>query len=131
MKLGTVAVDTAKSEDGIWREVVRGTGFECRIARHNNSRFRAALESRIIDLSRDSQKEPTAEQYAEATLMAFCSCVLVDWRGLEDDDDKPIDYSPEKAFEILSDPQYADLRESIESISQDQKAYRRVENEGN
>ena len=131
MKLSTIAVDTDKAENGIWKELVVGMGFECLIARHNNSRFRAEIERRVVDISRDKNREPTAAEYSEATLRSLCSKVLLNWRGLEDDDDQPIPYSPEKAYEILSDPEYADLRDAVEEISGSQKEYRRVQNLGN
>jgi len=131
MKLSSIAIDSEKAENGIWKEVVVGTGFECLIARHNNSRFRAEVERRIIDLTRSQKQEPTAAQISAATLQAFCTHILLGWRGMEDDDDQPIEYSAEKAFEILSDPEFADLREAVESVATDQKAYRRESNLGN
>jgi len=131
MKLSSIAIDSDKSENGIWKEVALGTGFECLIARHTNSRFRAELERRLMDITRESSKEPTAKQYSDATLKAFCSHILLDWRGIEDDDDQPIPYSSEKAYEILSNPEYADLREAIENVSTSEKAYRREANLGN
>lgn len=131
MKLSRLAVDTDKSENGIWREIGHGSGFEVRIARANNSKFRAAVEREVLNIVRNSSGMPGAEEQSDATLRAFCAHIVLDWRGLEDDEGNAIPYSPETAYKILSDPAYVDVRSGIEAVANNEKAYRREVAVGN
>jgi hypothetical protein len=112
-KLSQLAVDTTKSEDGVWIEF--GAGFELLIARANNAAFKAELARLVKPYQREIAREGMSSRHAtDAHTKAQAKCVVLNWRGLEDEDGEPIPYSPEKAFEILSDPRYPELKEFVD-----------------
>ena len=64
------------------------------------------------------------EESIEKSLRVFCDTVLLNWRGVEDENDQPIDYSPEEGFKLLSacDRLYDYLLEESQEISNYQNA---------
>ena len=64
------------------------------------------------------------EESIEKSLRVFCNTVLIDWRGVQDENDDPIDYTPEEGFRLLSscDKLYDYLLEESQEVSNYQNA---------
>ena len=55
--------------------------------------------------------------------------VLLDWRNILGEDGKPIDYTEEKAYSILNDPEYHLVHSFVFGVAIDESEYRREEQE--
>lgn len=63
-----------------------------------------------------SDERPSADDHEKANNVLYAGCV-VGWSGLEQDG-KPMPYSPEKALELLSNPQLTYVRQQVEEFVQ-------------
>ena len=107
-KLSQFRIDVDKSVDGIWRKF--GSDIEVKIARWNNPAFKnylAELRAPYLNQLRrrtdDKELERTIDDLDKKAAARF---VIRDWKNMEDDGGKAIAYTPEKAFEFISDPAY-------------------------
>ena len=117
-KLGQFRSDTALEAEGVWVEYA--AGIEFKIARLNNPAYRKCLRKLLRpEVRRARSKRLDDDRADELTLKAMARHVLVGWKNIENDDGVPIEYSPEKAFEILSAPEYHEIREFIEVTASD------------
>lgn len=102
-----------RAQEGTWEEV--GEGLEIKVARMNNSRQRLyvrqksraamAKRARRAVISNATGSDPMEDIQMES--VAYC--VLLDWRGLEDDNGAKIAFSHEKALELFrSHPDFYD-----------------------
>ncbi|MBB76531.1 MAG: hypothetical protein CMJ75_18660 [Planctomycetaceae bacterium] len=109
-KLGDFATDLNKERDGIWFRY-HGSDFECRIARIGNPNFEGAKRRALRDekVRRAVEGGLTVKESKHALAPLVAEYILVDWRGLEDDDGNPLPYSIEKATEMLRDDRYRDV----------------------
>jgi hypothetical protein len=102
-KLSQFRLDGDKSIEGVWHKFA--AGIEIKIARMHNPEFdkyyAEISESHLGDLRRRSVD---AELRTELMKKAVARCIIRDWRNIEDDNGKAIKYTPEKAYEIISDP---------------------------
>ena len=127
-KLTQFQGDVAREEQGVWVEYAAGVEF--RIARLNNPAYQKCLRKLLkADGRRFRRRRPTDENAEKLTNRALAQHVLVDWRNLEDEDGSPIPYSVEKALEILSDPQYHDIRDFVVEVATDSDVFAAEERE--
>lgn len=137
-KLRTLAADAAKEKEGVW--VPYADGVEFKIARAKNKEFRAKLMTIIRGLRRKQKKfervsDPdavnmvlqNADEFRESIAPAVASHILLGWKNVEDDDGKPMEYTPEKGTEILSDNTYEDVLTFILEVSNESELYRAEE----
>jgi len=109
-KLFKIQTDINKSHNGVSIQYP-GTDFHVGIRRGDNPRF----EEAVRDLRMESQgkKLLTGELNSREALNIMAPAVarhiIVDWKNLADNDGNPIPYSPQKAMEILQDPESTDL----------------------
>lgn len=114
MKLSRTRTDPALERDGVWVSI--RYGVEINVSRMGNPRaetWRAKLspeDRRLLDSVREYTKRPelyTSQLERVAFLMRenIAHTALNDWRGVEDDEG-PIEFSPEVAIEIMADPAY-------------------------
>lgn len=101
--LSKFRLDEKKSVDGVWRTF--GAGIEVKIARLHNPEFNK-FYAKISEPYRKQIRAGILDVDILADLMkqTIANCVIRGFKGLEDDDGKPIKYTPEKALEIISDP---------------------------
>ena len=101
--LSKFRLDEKKSVDGVWRDF--GAGIKLKIARMHSPEFNK-FYAKISEPYRNQIRARSLDGDILADLMkqTIAKYVIRDWKGLEDDDGKPIKYTPEKALEIISDP---------------------------
>lgn len=126
MKLSDLKTDLDKARNGVWEtyiddfkvKVARSTtpGYISYIQKYARGQGRAFLEGRNDPKTLKAIKPIIREAAARH--------LLLDWKGMEDDDGNEIPYSVEMAVKLLLDPAYDDLYRLIESISQDSALYR-------
>ena len=102
MKLSAIRADLDKELQGAW--VPYAGDIVLKIARWNNERcqeaYRKLLERRKVLLD---AKELTDEQRIDVQKEAASQTILLDWKGVEDDDGQPIPYSSDTALEWFRD----------------------------
>ena len=101
--LSQFRLDNDKSTEGIWRKF--GAGIEVKIARMHNPDFNKYYEEiRGPHLSQIRSRSIDMETSVDLMKRAVARWIIRDWKNLEDEKGKAIKYSPEKAYEIISDP---------------------------
>lgn len=137
MKMSSIAIDPTKREQGAWvsdipelpgvRLKVRGS--ECAEAR----RLRSALIEQLPRQKR-IRARLDAEDQDQITGAVLHRVLLLDWDGIEDDQDQPVPYSKEQALEYLTDPRFSVFRSgalwAANVVAEDQDAAK-VDDVGN
>lgn len=116
MKMSEIAIDPERQEGGAWVKDIpelpgvelRVRGSECRAAR----KLRNALIDQIPRKRRVGGKVDPKDQ-EDITTALLHRVILLDWRGIEDDDDQPEAYSKERALTYISDPRYQTFRTGV------------------
>lgn len=137
MKLSSVKTDAAKIEGGDWVSGLSEMGdLELKVRGTGNAHYRR-LAGKLVDALPRSKKlggRIDPEENDRITSICLAETVLMDWRGLEDEDDNPIPFSKEKAKEFLLNPDYRLFRaaviEAAEQVGKDETEARKDE-EGN
>jgi hypothetical protein len=115
MKLSQTKVDPARQEGGAWiNEIPEMDGLRLKVRGANNRDWQRLQTKLIRALPRDRRRlalDPVDNDRINGILLR--DTALLDWDGLDGDDDKPIPYSKEKAGELLLDPQYAPFRNAV------------------
>lgn len=123
MKLSDVRFDSAQV-DGIW--VTFYGDLEFLIAREGNPEYNEAMRVALrphAEEARDS--ELTDQTFEELRKRVSSEHVVKGWRNMQDDEGNEIEYSPEKAYEILNDPAYEELWLFVVVQSRKYEKYRR------
>jgi len=95
-----------------------------RVARIGNKNYKQKFTElsapHIVAIRSKTISDDMAEQLLAESLGYS---VLVDWEGLTINGEQ-VEYSPQKATEILLDPKYKDFRDMIVSIATDMDVYK-------
>lgn len=115
MKLSALKVSSAAIEAGRWVEAPGLPGVQLRVRGLGNADYRR-LQAKLIEqvprnkrfggrLDPDEQDKIVGKLLAEA--------VLLDWRGLDGDDDQPLAYGKDEAERLMLDPDYRLFRDAV------------------
>lgn len=128
MKLSSIKQDQDKAEKGVWVDFP--DGLRVLIARAGNTackkmtaQLRKPIENKIKkglvsdSVLSDISKKVVAKQ------------IVLGWENLQDDDGKEIPYSPEKAYELISDPENEIFYNWILESSVDEMNFRKESKE--
>lgn len=99
-----------------------GQGAKVLVARAGNPKNREYIREHGKGLKHGVQAGFANEELLELTREATANTVLVGWEGIEDDKDKPIEYSPEAALKIFKE--YPEFLELVLSIANDRANFR-------
>ena len=108
MRLSEMAVDVKLQEEGEWfdhpifegvRVCVRSVHSEA--YKRRNRQLLNRLPPRSVRKRGDS-----VEAFEEIQLRLLAEAALVGWTGVDGEDEEPLEFSPEKAAEILKKPEY-------------------------
>ena len=131
MKLHSIKADVEKMEDGVWERITED--FEVRVGHQNTPAYTAFLHKHARGHGRAFLKgtldAKAIESITPLIKEATARHLLLDWRGLQDDDGEEIPFSTKKAVELLTDPAYSSLFTMITEISQDETLFRAVQDE--
>lgn len=116
MKISDVRVDPSKIEAGAWigdvpefetvRFKVRGLGCS----------EQQKLQRRLFEgIPRSRRPKGRISDDDQERILNRClvEVILLDWDGLQNDDDSPLPYSREMAEKFITDPAYRKLREAV------------------
>ena len=110
-----LAVDLDKVENGYWDKDFQ-PGLDLRIARAGSKRYQEMYQ-RLVDEAQaakamDGGGDLDPDVGEEIIVKCIAHTILVGWRNLKYKGEM-LDYSPEKAFEILSEPEMREFRERV------------------
>lgn len=112
----------AELSKGIW--VTYYEDIEARVARINNPEYLEKLRKLSQPYMSDIQAGRFPDADMEALVMeAAAETILVDWRGMQDDEDKDVEYSPEQALAYLRE--YPDFYNFVMRIANSAEMYRK------
>ena len=120
MRLGTLAYDKSKEEDGVWCDGPEG--LRLKIARIGNPQYQSYLRKLASKAKRTSQLVENSEGW---TIKATAHHILKGWENLQDDDGKDIPFSVPIAEEFLA--RYSDLLQMVQEFATDMDLFRKEE----
>jgi hypothetical protein len=123
-RIDAVRSDLNKENQGVW--VPYQMGIELKVARLGNPAYQQALvtltEARKALLG---CMELSDDQRADVQKEAVARTVLLDWRGIEDDEGNPIPYSPDQALLWFRDPELWRLYTFILMVGLEEERFRK------
>jgi len=109
VKLGSLKADLVKEADGEWIDIPDLPGVALKVRSVNFPAYKTARDLAVQRLARKHGKKPIPEkEMAEVSGRLFAEHLLLGWRGFD------VDYTPELALEVLTDPAYRELRAHVE-----------------
>jgi hypothetical protein len=125
VKFSSFVTDEHLEEDGVWIDY--SSGFRVKIARFGNKKFQAYMRGKsrheLREISTGNIESEAAETMIRDGIAQF---VLLGWENLLDDNGKPIQYSVERARELLKTKDF--LREIVE-LSQQRELFQQAKKE--
>ena len=126
MKFKGFQTDATKEAEGVWIPVVED--LQLLIARMNNPKFEEAVRKLSKPHLRQIRRGTfSSDREKEIVQRALANHVLLGWKNLEDNDDKPIEYSKEKAYELLG--QSRDFYDMVMDYANDAELFKQEEME--
>lgn len=116
MKLSDIAIDVERSEGGDWVRDIPDAGelqLKVRGLRSKDYQQRIATQMAAVPRSKRVAGRIPADVSGRIIGEAMAEHLLLDWRGLTDDNDQPLPFSKEKARQLLVDPRYTRFREWV------------------
>lgn len=110
MKLSQIKVNAQAEENGRWMPASGLFGVQIKVRGLNNSAARAARAKIQESFARKKMSDAEAEQ-AQVELIA--DTILIDWRGVENDDGTALICDREAKIAILSNPEMRLFREAV------------------
>lgn len=140
----TFAVDEEKELKGVWRALLTPdeelTDAKVKVARINNPIFKQVQKRLFLEKgtrltrlqNKQKRKEITPQQETELngiltdiSLKCLVEGCLLDWENIQGEDGEPIEFTKEKALEILQN--FPVLVEQITEMASDMGSYRKEE----
>ena len=110
MKLSQIKINPAAEENGRWMDANGLYGVAVKVRGMNNSAARAARTKIQEGFARKKMSDAEAER-AQVELIA--DTILIDWRGVENDDGTALICDREAKIAILSNPEMRLFREAV------------------
>ena len=125
MDIKKLEVSPEREVGGVWHKLDSVTSIK--VARYGNDKFSNKLQELVASLPKapkfarvEVQKD---EEYDGALNRIIADTILVDWKGMMYAGEE-VPYSPEKAYEYLSDPKLKDFREHVLKLAMEASHYR-------
>lgn len=115
MKLSQIQIDSKAIEGGAWRDAVGLPGVRFHLRGAGNSDWealQAKLHAELPPAAKFADRIPAENAQAITTELLVGACLL-DWEGIEDDVGAALPFAPAKARELLGDPDFRKLRDSV------------------
>jgi hypothetical protein len=122
-RLDQLRIDRKKAASGVW--IGYALGIELKIARIGNPNYVLKLAALASGIRPDLRGLANSTIMQDLVKQSIAETVLVGWKNLTDDEDKPIKYSGKKALEMLKDPELADLYDFIVEFSTNMENFRK------
>jgi hypothetical protein len=109
LKIGSIAADLAAESEGEWVDIAEWPGVRLRVRSINYKLFQNAREMAYAKLTKALGRQPLTSEFAPKLAKLVQVHLLLEWDGLDDDNDKPLPYSSKLADEMYTDPRYREL----------------------
>lgn len=114
MKLNELKVDAERESNGDWVESPTWPGVRVHVRSIHNPDYRRALQLQVQKIRRKYGNEPTPPEVQDKMMAdLFVEHIINDIQGLEDDNDKPIQYDKDFGRKVMSDPEYRRLADFV------------------
>jgi hypothetical protein len=116
LKLSSMRADSQKERDGDWvpaLDLDQSGNVKWFVRSTNYAPFKIARDAIGAKLARKHGDNVPEDVLAEAYGKLAVEHLLLGWDGFVDDDEQDIPFSPERALEILTDPEYRHVRGSL------------------
>ena len=114
VKLSSLKTDLSKEREGDWMPALDiDPSVQYLVRSTNYPPFRIARDAYSAKLARKYGDRVPDDELAEVYGKLAVEHLLLDWRGFVDDVGADIPFTPEKAREILTNPEYKLVRGSI------------------
>ena len=124
MKITQFRTDPKKEQEGVWIDI--GDGGRLLIARLGNRKYQARQRELIKPHVRAVRTGSLPiEKQLEILLRNYSENVLMGWEGIQDEAGVDVPYSPEKAYEYLTE--LRDFRDMVTEFASEQALYRAEE----
>ncbi len=121
MNINAFEVDASSELAGIWKEI--GPDASVKVARVGNSAYRALLRELMSPYRTAAGiNSLSPERSDEILIKVIAETILLNWKGLIDDDETEVEYSVETALKWLT--KYKEFRRIIIIIAEDINNYR-------
>ena len=126
MKLAKFKQSLVKAETG--STIDMGDGLKVTVARIGCKAYQDVIKKLTAPHQR-AIRNKTLDDSVYETIMnkALAETILLGWEGLEDEHGEVIKYSKEKAYELLTDPEYKDFKDAISDLANEQEVFRQAE----
>ena len=109
VKLSELKVNVADASEGRW--FTYRDDFEVCIryasgVQYEQARQRLVKTSKLQRVARIKDSAKMTRALRKELIPVFARWVVVDWRGIEDEQDQPIPYDPETMAELLAKPEW-------------------------
>jgi hypothetical protein len=118
--LGDIRIDLKKEAAGVWIEIDDETSLL--VARWENPKHRD-LQAQQMAKARLSSGLINAGQAEQILNHQIAETILIGWKGMKENG-KELEYSPEEAVRILSDPVWRPFRDMVMRFATDERRYR-------
>lgn len=115
MKLSALKTDVAKLEAGQWvGDIPDMDGLELRVRGLGNTDYKRLFEKKVDALPRARKiRGLVAEDRERIVGECLHEAVLLDWRGLKNDDDTDLAFDSTLAADLVSKPEFAKFRAAV------------------
>jgi hypothetical protein len=117
--------DQTLEENGVWVDL--GEDVHVLVGRLTSKRTREVRRRLMKKYESMREMPPSLEDQINIQVMA--ESVLLDWRGVTDENNKPIPYSRDAAIKLLTE--LSDFRDEVAGASMRRDIFRAEELEGN
>lgn len=115
VKLSSLAVDINAEQSGDWVDIPDLPGVALKVRSINAPAYQVARGLLMQKLRRKhGQDKPIPVNDLTVALGAlYAEHLLLDWRGLADDNDQPLPFSTELSTSLLTNPEYRNLVQHV------------------
>lgn len=122
VNISALKTNPQAEEEGVWVDY-ENTGVKLKIARIGNPAFDKAV-NKLSAPHLKKIRNGDASLQEKLTKEAIAETILLDWKGIEDDDGKTLKYSKKLSKELLNDPALRDLYKFVLITSNDVERFR-------
>lgn len=116
MKLSSIAINGAAQTEGVWIDTIPNLpGLRLKVRADRNQDYRR-LETKLIRELPTDRRANGLDPKDDDAIRARClsETVLVDWEGIENDADEPIECTLAQRSALLAHPDYLVLLRAVE-----------------
>jgi hypothetical protein len=129
MRLSELAADLDMEEAGVW--VPYRDEVEFKIAAASSKRAMSAYRKHLRPVERRIAAGNIKEDEAAVYVARFIARgLLLDWRGVDDDDGNPLAYTPALGEQVLTQPDMKYVRRFIQESAAEQDVFKTAAAEG-